>query len=976
MRPGPRWLVGLGGALAVAAVGVAWAIWTSRPGTGDGGIAGAFIEDQARLALQEALGDELEIAGFELAHDPLRAILTGVRFADAASDFSFTAARMEVAPIVDQAFSRVERIDGVVVEGLALVVALDDQGRLRLPGRGAGERASLPQITALTATDAKVEVRAAAGSLTAQGVALTYTHAEGGRLEAEANRATLASGDRTLALSALRAGMRVRDGRLELDTRLELGEPGADTQAGQARAHGAQLHASQRAGEWSASMRFEDLSATALLTMLGLPVVPAGRARLAGSASLTGRLVPLAMTGRVTAEVGEPLTPAPAWFKPDRVRYDGAIELADDRFSLEGPLQLGASEWTLRCHVARATPERRAELIASCDDCALDALLDGPAGGHGPMRLSWTRGATTDELKYTATLQGARFGDVSAERLVASLTRTRDVTTVALEGERLRTARDGGPRFDSASLAGQLEPGTAGLRVDQLTLKKGETRLALQGALGPGETMDLRWDEGELPVDLIATLLPELPERLRSLRGLVSGRARLQGPFSAPELTAELTAERLDLTEYLQGAFGQRSDPKASAGLRGHASGRLSLAWQGKTRKLGLTISELQIEQGATRVKNLDPIRASLHNGSLQVEPARLSAPHTRLVLASRATTPGAPPSLTLTGETDLSLLSDRLADMAHAHGTITSSMRIEGGLSAPRLVGELVLSDGTAEVFGQALSGIGARLSLRGRSLSLDQASAEWHAGTLSADGRMTLAGLSLSDFDLHVQGVDQQLAPAPGMAIALAADLHLESGPGGRAAALPRLRGQLTIERGSYRNRLPLMGLSVLVQKGFGSHPKRAAGDARFVLDIDLVQREPIVLRNNLFDSHLQMADQKPLHLGGTDEAPQLSGQLQLLGRLRLHSTDFAIDHAHIDFDGHHGLAPDVDMAAFTRRGLTLRMQGDPYAFELAVGCRSRRQDVTRAQDDDVRCRSVQGTMRCGDSLEELLQRFACNR
>jgi translocation and assembly module TamB len=113
---------------------------------------------------------------------------------------------------------------------------------------------------------------------------------------------------------------------------------------------------------------------------------------------------------------------------------------------------------------------------------------------------------------------------------------------------------------------------------------------------------------------------------------------------------------------------------------------------------------------------------------------------------------------------------------------------------------------------------------------------------------------------------------------------------------------------------------------------------------LDLEIVQRQPARIRNNLVDMDVVIEDgERPFRVVGTDQRPSVLGSLRIpRGAVRFRATSLDIRDGTIDFDDPERVNPEFDVTAVTevqRRQdvgapnwrLSLRAHGNIDGFRL---------------------------------------------
>ncbi len=225
-------------------------------------------------------------------------------------------------------------------------------------------------------------------------------------------------------------------------------------------------------------------------------------------------------------------------------------------------------------------------------------------------------------------------------------------------------------------------------------------------------------------------------------------------------------------------------------------------------------------------------------NDVLTLERAELDG-STGSVRASGTIGPGGRLDLTLDTRTPLPVLLAPVAEVSAADGTVVVHSQVNGTLEAPAVRGEATLAKGSVVVraLPEPIRDINARVVAVASTIRVQEATAMYGGGRLSATGEAALAGRALGAYRLRLTARDLPLRPFEGLDTIWNADLDLAN-VHGRAL----LTGEARLVRGLYAR--DLFTLSALTAPAPASRAEGGPGlplRIRVRLDDNMVVRTP---------------------------------------------------------------------------------------------------------------------------------------
>ena len=265
---------------------------------------------------------------------------------------------------------------------------------------------------------------------------------------------------------------------------------------------------------------------------------------------------------------------------------------------------------------------------------------------------------------------------------------------------------------------------------------------------------------------------------------------------------------------------------------------------------------------------------------------------------------------------TPLPVLLAPVAEVSAADGTVVVHSQVNGTLEAPAVRGEATLAKGSVVVraLPEPIRDINARVVAVASTIRLQEATAMYGGGRLSATGEAALAGRALGAYRLRLTARDLPLRPFEGLDTIWNADLDLANVQG-RAL----LAGEARLVRGLYAR--DLFTLSALTAPAPASRAEGGPGlplRIRVRLDDNMVVRTP--------QSRLIVGG--TLNVQGTTTAPVVLGALEAReGTALLRGNRYQIERAIVRFADPQRIDPLLDVAATTRireYEVTMRVTG----------------------------------------------------
>ncbi len=407
-----------------------------------------------------------------------------------------------------------------------------------------------------------------------------------------------------------------------------------------------------------------------------------------------------------------------------------------------------------------------------------------------------------------------------------------------------------------------------------------------------------------------------------SPRLAISGSGRIAlTPEADAELAFRFTNSSLD--PYVR-AFEPRLSPFTTA----VASGAFRVVGElGNIDHLLIdgTVEQLELRLFDYVARNDGPIRVALDQHTVRVNQLRLVGAGTALDLTGEIRLYDERIALKARGDANLGILQGFFRDVRSA-GDADVVAEIQGPLSAPRLTGYAVVTDGRLRYFGlpHSLDEVNGRIVFDAGGIHVGGVTAKLGGGDVQFGGRISLRGYELGELEVSVVGTGMFLRYPEGARSAVDAELALR-----RDFYNPLLTGTVTVREAvleSFDTNASLLDLS-----GGGE----ATGDVlalppatMFPLEFDLRIVAPSTLRVD--SATARITSSAELTLRGTYDRPLLFGQAQIeRGDVFFEGNRYLVTRGTIDFANPTRIEPFFDIEAETR----VRVPGQIYRVVFHV-------------------------------------------
>ncbi len=345
---------------------------------------------------------------------------------------------------------------------------------------------------------------------------------------------------------------------------------------------------------------------------------------------------------------------------------------------------------------------------------------------------------------------------------------------------------------------------------------------------------------------------------------------------------------------------------------------------------------DLRLERGEVianevRYAQSDVTRFRLANGALSVESLDWNGPGSTVTGRGRVgLVKGIETDFRLAVDTDVAILGKLLS--GRATGRLKGDIELHGQSGALRVTSDATLSDGSWLIPGQRifLAGWSGHVRLEDQALSVSNMGGTVNGGSLRVDGRLPFEADTIGGA-LTIVASDVLIDVPRGLHSQLSADLIWRLAERGA-----QLQGSVEVTANQYTE--PVTRILELVNSL--SQATRGAGEAALpswladtALDISVDVTDPILIDNSIGAVELL----PELRLGGTIDAPALSGRVDVVdnGRLTIGGRLYRLRDSQLRFAPGNGLVPTFDATGDTRIGnydVTIRITGTPDRIETS--------------------------------------------
>jgi translocation and assembly module TamB len=382
-----------------------------------------------------------------------------------------------------------------------------------------------------------------------------------------------------------------------------------------------------------------------------------------------------------------------------------------------------------------------------------------------------------------------------------------------------------------------------------------------------------------------------------------NGQTSLTGNY---ETSAKLTLANLDVANaialFAPGSIKASSKISGTITVTGPAAQPKQLAGTAVFDQVAVTAQGLDF-------KAVEPLRASLRNGTVTLEQLHITGPDTDLhgsgtaVVFGDSNAQGGALNLNASGGVNMSLVHALDPDFITS-GKVTFDVRADGRLKAPQLNGKVQFQDVNAAMTGipNGLSSMNGTLVFNENRLDVQQLTARTGGGELKIGGSLYYQKGLLADLTATGDNVRIRYA---GLSSTANASLRLQGGP---QALL--LTGNVMITRFGVGPDVDFAAFAGVGGVQLPPDPTSAANKVR--LDVHVQSSPQLDFQN----SYAKLAGNVDLTLRGTAAVPSVLGRIQITdGSATFAGTTYQLDRGTIYFSNPVRIDPVIDLTASAR-------------------------------------------------------------
>ncbi len=395
-----------------------------------------------------------------------------------------------------------------------------------------------------------------------------------------------------------------------------------------------------------------------------------------------------------------------------------------------------------------------------------------------------------------------------------------------------------------------------------------------------------------------------------------AGKVTLLGDYPG-DVTLRLTDASLD-------PYARVFMPGLSPFATAVASGTVRIS--GTLLSLDNIVAKVQVDALAVKLfdyglQNEGALDASLEQGVLRIGRFTLSGENTRLSLNGNVDVLQGILALRAEGAANLGILQAFTPDI-RGSGRAEVTADVTGTFEQPQIGGSAVITDGRLRHMWlpHAIEHIDGRVVFAGSSLRFDDVTAKIGGGDVRFGGRIGLAGLWPSQFEITATGENMELRYPEGFRSIVDADLGLRG-----TLEDPVLSGTVLVRRAEMRQALDLgSGIADFSGSAGGGAASAAAppAAAAFPLRFDVRLSAPSTIE--IDNKQARLTASADLRLRGTFQKPIIEGRAEVQrGEIWFEGKRYVVTRGTIDFSNPAKIEPYFDVEAETR----VRAPGQTY-------------------------------------------------
>ena len=315
----------------------------------------------------------------------------------------------------------------------------------------------------------------------------------------------------------------------------------------------------------------------------------------------------------------------------------------------------------------------------------------------------------------------------------------------------------------------------------------------------------------------------------------------------------------------------------------------------------------LQIDFNKLRLTQKSPIDVRLSNDVIQIRNAVLTGESTEIAISGNVY-PKEEGRLALELSADMGLgVLSQWDSSVDATGMSTTKIAISGTMKQPSLTGAMEIRDGSFRhsSFPNSLTEIGALVTFKNRSITLQSFQALSSGGKLTAGGTGTLKGYSFETFRFDVYVDNVRIHYPEGLRSTVDGELHLQ-----KDDQASYLTGDIKVLQGIYVQSFEESPSVFRYSRvpGFVA-PVGAFDDVQ--LNVHIQADGNLLVRNNFAD----METTANMNIIGTINDPVVTGRVEVVrGEIVFRNREYRVVRGSIDFSNPYRTEPQLNFVAET--------------------------------------------------------------
>ncbi len=438
----------------------------------------------------------------------------------------------------------------------------------------------------------------------------------------------------------------------------------------------------------------------------------------------------------------------------------------------------------------------------------------------------------------------------------------------------------------------------------------------LRGVTVNGQELgDSTFDATTQGADLHLTGHSQLQQAQMSTEGTIHLRG--DWPCNIKLHFSQISADPL-LRIYMKGRINSHSLIDGDLLLEGPLRRPRELKITGDFNNVALGLGDLDI-------KNDGPVRFSINNQLLTIEPFHFTGERTDLTGSGTAQLAGDHRlNLHTRGRVNLRLIQTLNHDFT-SFGIVTVDLNITGTAAAPVTQGRFEIKNGSIAYVDlpSALSEINGSLVFNQDRVQIETLTAKTGGGEVRLEGYATARNRQFT-FDVSAHGEQVRLRYPPGISSTANMDLRFAGTP--KASTLS---GDVTINRLAMSPGFDFA--TYLARSGGASLPQTDPLLNSIRLDVHIVTTPELQMQTTT----LRLSGDADVRLRGTAAKPTLLGRADITeGELYFNGTKFHLERGEVSFLGPSGIRPSLDLQMSTRvrdYDITVSLTGEPDKLKL---------------------------------------------